>query len=367
MLQARNAQSPAYYLTPDCPTEEGELEARWGGKGSLLMGLGEEFDQQAFLRLAKGLNPETGDRLTARLRANRIDATDFTITVPKSVSVLIEVAQDERVKDALWEANDYAMRLVEKKAKVRVRKDGAQQDRESGNIAFASFYHGTTRPILEKTDPSTAAFYANGVEIMARSANDNQPTPDPNAHIHNFVFNLSYDRQESQWKALKRHHFDLKEIEGKMHDHLARSLLKLGYQLDRTKTAFEVRGISEDVLSLYSRRQGEIKEAEAERPYLNAEAGNKTHAKRLAAAKAQLSQVVRQPKPEKPLNRTDLHRSWVSRLTGQQFGDLADLAEKAKSSARRSRWRSGVRNYLDRFRQSVNEREPSRERSGLGR
>src|SRR4051812_6905718 len=124
MLQARNAQSPEYYLTPDCPTEDGQIEARWGGKGSRLMGLGDEFGELSFLRLAKGLNPETGGKLTARLKENRKDATDLTMTVPKSVSTLIEVLQDDRVKAALWDANEYAMRLVEKKAKVRVRKGG---------------------------------------------------------------------------------------------------------------------------------------------------------------------------------------------------------------------------------------------------
>ena len=87
MLQARSASAPEYYLTPDCPTEDGRIEARWGGKGSRLLGLGDEFDQAAFMRLARGLNPHTGDKLTARMKKDRIDGTDVTVTVPKSVSV----------------------------------------------------------------------------------------------------------------------------------------------------------------------------------------------------------------------------------------------------------------------------------------
>lgn len=367
MIQARNAQSPEYYLTPDCPLEDGKLEARFGGKGARELGLA-EFDEQAFLRLAKGLNPETGGKLTARLKADRIDATDFTLTVPKSVSVLIEVAGDERVKAALWDANNYAMRLVEKKAKVRVRKGGVNEDRETGNMVFASFYHATTRPIVEKRDPSTAHFEANGVEIVASAANDNRAYPDPHSHIHNYVFNLSKDALDAKtpWKAMKRHRFDLPEVERKANARLAKSLRKLGYQVEKTKTAFEVKGISAGVLGAFSRRQGEIKDVEADRPYLNEE-GNKTFTRKMAAAKAQLSQVVRQPKSDYPLGRTELHRFWAGRISGSQFADLAALKGKAASVLRRDRWRDTARKFLDRVRQSAISRETSRGRPGFER
>src|SRR5689334_5282338 len=101
MLQARAAKSAEYYLTPDCPIDGEKIEARFGGKGSRYMGL-KDFEVEPYLRLYKGLNPETGGKLTARMDANRIEATDFCYTVPKSVSLLIEVAGDKRVKDAVW-------------------------------------------------------------------------------------------------------------------------------------------------------------------------------------------------------------------------------------------------------------------------
>jgi TrwC relaxase len=374
MINARPAQSPEYYLTPDCPTEDGQIEARWGGKDGRRLGLPEnEFGTLSFMRLAKGLNPETGSKLTARLSSGVKDRIDVCMTVPKSVSIAIEVMGDERAKKALWEANNYAMRLFEKKAKVRERKGGVHRDRVTGSMIWASFYHGTTRPIIEKRDPSHASFYSNGVEMLVQSANDNQAKPDPASHIHNYVFNASFDKAEGIWKAMKRHHFDLPEIQDKFHKRLAKNLRKIGYQVDmrhlnpeeiepgrkprKPIKVPEIRGISEEVQAVFSRRQGEIKIEEAAKPYLNAD-GNATFRKKMEKAKAQLSQVVRQAKPEVPLSKVEIHKFWVSRLTKDQFDGLADVAEKSRRAANRVKsasrllsLRSRINQHLARSRQ----------------
>lgn len=371
MLAARAAKSPEYYLTPDCPMEGESIEARWGGKDAerldLPVGKSGEFGTLSFMRLAKGLNPESGSKLTARLKENRRDAIDLTVTVPKEVSLLIEVAQDERVKAALWDANDFAMRLWQKGAKVRVRKGGVNEDRETGSMIWASFYHGTTRPISE----DRAAFVdQEGKLTFRRGANDNaKPTPDPHAHIHNYVPNVSHDRQEGIWKALKRHHFDLPRIEAKMNRRLAKNLRKLGYDArveskvihyksidevpeecrDRIETGrgkkpryvrsdIKVRGIDPEVVDLFSRRQDGIKAVEDQR--------GKNKQKMTEKYKARASQMIREPKSAAgELTRQQVHRSWVQRMTGNQFNALAAMVPRSRAGARRSRWRESMKNH----------------------
>jgi len=329
MMQIRPAAAPEYYLTPDYQTEGAKLEARWGGKGAAMVGVSEGFGTLSFLRLAKGLNPETGGKLTARLKENRRSAWDVSMTVPKAVSVLIEVAQDEGVKNALLDANEHAMRLLEKQAEVRVRKGGIFDDRKTGNIAYASFYHGTTRPAKE-----------DGL-------------PDPHSHIHNYLLNLTYDRKEGQWKALQIGNIDRPGIEKAFHQQLAKNLKAIGYDARVVKgkkaTTLEVRGIADAVQDKFSRRNYEVERFAEEKGYKSAK------------AKARLGQFTRSPKISNA-SMPDVRRYWVSRLSGEQFGHLADAVSRARKAVQRSRLSRSIANHLDKARHFTQNREAAHER-----
>jgi len=325
LIYARAAQSPEYYLSPDCPTTDGKLEARWGGKGSKLLCLGDEFGTLSFLRLAKGLNPETGSQLTARLSSNRKEATDLSVTVPKSVSVLIEVERDQRVKDALWEANNFVINRWEKKVKVRERKGGVYKDRPSGNITVASFYHGTGRPVSE-----------------------NGNYPDPNSHIHNYVMNVSYDSKEGIWKAMKRIHYDLPGIQKQFHKRLAKNLNKIGYETRATPDAFEVKGIAREELALFSGRQDEIRGDQK----IRAEKGQKM----TEGYKARTSQMVRQSKSSAPeMTTAELRDNWKQRLP--EASTVHRAVAKARVAASRSRWLGRLKNHITKLRSFTSLRE----------
>jgi hypothetical protein len=370
MFKAVAAREPEYYLERDCPIEGLKIEARYGGKGARLMGLG-EFGELSFLRLAKGLNPETGSKLTARLKENRIDGTDYTFTVPKWIAAIIEVGGDERAKAAVWDTNDYAMGLLEEGAAVRERKGGVYRDRRTGNMTWASFYHGTTRPI---EDVTTAFVDQNGDMQVRRAANNNRiATPDPHSHIHNYLLNVSYDPVEDQWKALKRHRFDLPKIEEKANKRLAKRMRKLGYpcrveskvityasidevpeqyrddakrerggKVRYTTTVIKADGFPEGLESLFSRRQAGVKAEEASKPYLHAE-GNRTFRKKMEAAKAQLSQVVREEKATgTPMTLPELRQHWVERMSDAQRWGLESFVNRAR-----------IGKAMDRFHQSL--------------
>jgi hypothetical protein len=91
-----------------------------------------------------------------------------------------------------------------------VRKNGAQEDRVSGNLVYASFVHRETRPI-------------DGI-------------PDPHYHIHALTFNCTFDETEQAWKAgqfvnAKR---NAPFYEASFHARLAQKLMGAGYGIRRT-------------------------------------------------------------------------------------------------------------------------------------
>jgi hypothetical protein len=95
--------------------------------------------------------------------------------VPKSVSLLYALTEDQKVIEAFRESVHETMAEVEAEMKVRVRKNGRNQERVTGNIAYGEFIHFTSRPV-------------DGV-------------PDPQLHAHCFVFNATHDAEEGAWKA----------------------------------------------------------------------------------------------------------------------------------------------------------------------
>src|SRR4051812_17947850 len=80
-----------YYLQAD------DLHREWGGKAAARLGLAGPPEFEHFKRLLHGLDPQSGEQLTARLDADRIAAWDVTASVPKGVTTVIERG-DDRVR-----------------------------------------------------------------------------------------------------------------------------------------------------------------------------------------------------------------------------------------------------------------------------
>ena len=125
------------------------------------------MDKLAFERLCDNLHPQTGEALTARTSSERTVGYDFTFSVPKSVSLLYALSEDQDILKAFRGAVDETMRDIETEMKTRVRKSGKDEDRATGNMTWAEFIHTTSRPV-------------DGV-------------PDPQLHAHVFAFNATYD------------------------------------------------------------------------------------------------------------------------------------------------------------------------------
>ena len=216
---------------------EQEIVGEWGGKAALKLGLSGAVTQEAFNLLIDNQHPETGEQLTARQRDNRRPGYDLTFSAPKALSVLYEYSQDERLMDAFRSAIHQTMEDIEEQIHTRVRKNGRNEDRQTGNLAYAEFVHFTSRP----------------VKSMA---------PDPQLHAHIYVLNATYDSEESQWKAVQMEPVktDAPYFEALFHSRLSKSLADIGLEIAKDGKFWTIEGIDRETLTKFSNRTQEIEQ-----------------------------------------------------------------------------------------------------------
>jgi len=207
----------------------GEIRpGQWIGTGAERLGLKGEVTREQFHALCENQNPATGERLTQRQlkEGQRRVFYDFTCSAPKSVSVLAVTLADERLVTAHEESTRIAFRELEAFAATRVRKQGSQKDRITGNLAAAAFTHTSSREL------------------------------DPQLHTHFTVFNATFDDSERSWKALQA---------GGMYDairygtavyrnELAKRVQQIGYRIQPSKHGYQIDGVSDEVLKRFSKR-----------------------------------------------------------------------------------------------------------------
>jgi conjugative relaxase-like TrwC/TraI family protein len=167
----RQLERSDYYMK-----DAAEMPGQWHGLGTKLLGLKGEVKREDYFSLCDNQHPETGQSLTRNTRADRRVLYDFTFDAPKSVSLAYEVGGDERILEAFKDATRDTMREMETAMMARVRANGKDEDRVTGNMVWAGFVHRTTRPLEDGT-------------------------PDPQLHCHATVFNATYDAEENKWKA----------------------------------------------------------------------------------------------------------------------------------------------------------------------
>ena len=288
----------AYYSKSDGYYAAGELRQEWLGHGAELLGLSGKPDFEHFKRLIHGLDPHTGEQLTAKIVENRIPAWDVTASVPKGVTVALERG-DTRIQDALWQAARETMADLEQYATTRVRKDGQYDDRVTGNLVAFAVEHPETRP----------------------SKSDNMP--DPDRHIHMVVFNVTRDEQEGEWKAVKfRPIMDLRKYFDRRFDmRLASKLTDMGYGIETKRKdgkyySWDIKGMPESVVKKFSRRTGEVEK-------LADDLGVRT-----ATGKDKLGATSRQFK-RKDMTLDDYRTYWDSRVAPDEALQIAETIKAA--------------------------------------
>jgi conjugative relaxase-like TrwC/TraI family protein len=262
------------------------MKGVWHGRGAEMLQLSGEVKQEDFFRLCDNLNPATGEQLTPRNKDERRVMTDLTFDVPKSVTLAYELGGDDRILDAFRKSLRETMSEIERNVQTRVRKNGADTNRPSGNLIWAEHIHRTARPVTK----------------------DEGQTVDPQLHAHATVFNATFDSVEKRWKAIQLGDIvrDKGNYQAAFHARLAHRLKGLGYGIEKVGNSFKVSGIDRATVEKFSQRHGVInKEAE-----------------RLGAldpeSKAKIARRSREKKNPEPQSMEDLQKEWDSRLMPEE-------------------------------------------------
>jgi conjugative relaxase-like TrwC/TraI family protein len=269
-----------------------ELRGVWRGEGAKKLGLAGDISVADWHAICEGIGPKSGERLLQRFKEKRVVGWDFNFHVPKSVSLLYGIREDERILKAFRDSVDATMRECEAEMQTRVRKNGKDENRVTGNMVYGEFIHLTARPL-------------------------DDGMPDPHLHAHCFVLNTTWDEQEKRWKAgqfvgLNR---DAPYFEGRFHSRFARKLAELGLPIERTRTGWEIAGVSRQLVDKFSRRTAVIEEEARKRGITD------------PAEKAELGAKTRKHKA-KDLTMPELRKQWRSRMTPREEQTIERLQKQ---------------------------------------
>lgn len=289
-------QAASYYEADDYYAEGGLAPSEWLGDGAEVLGLSGDVDREHFKNLLEG--KVAGEQLgtTRDGKLEHRPGWDITLSAPKSVSIMAEVAGDRRLIGAHSEAVKTALGFVEKHmAATRIREDGLVTREATGNLTIASFQHGTSR------------------------------AQDPQLHTHNVILNATRDK-DGNWRSLEpRAIYQLqKQIGAVYRQELALKVRELGYDIETGKESFfEISGISKDVINAFSGRSAAIEDRLAER--------GKTREQASAAEKQIAALDTRDGKAS--IDHAKLVKDWRATADAAGFGmnERMNVVEGAKA------------------------------------
>lgn len=240
MIQSNSSAHAKSYFSEalskaDYYINDQELKGTIRGKLAERLGVSGEATKEAFHALCDNRQPGTKKQLTPSDREGRRVGYDINFHCPKSVSIVHALSKDDHILRAFEASVHETMSDIEKDMKTRVRKNGMETDRDTGELIYADFVHQTARPTQDCA-------------------------PDMHLHAHCFVFNATWDDVEKCYKAgqfgdIKR---DMPYYQARFHKRLSDKLIDLGYQVKVTDKSFELEGVPKKVIDLFSKRTDEI-------------------------------------------------------------------------------------------------------------
>lgn len=235
------AQASTYYSKDNYYTkEQGEFYGRLKDE----LGL-EDLTHESFNQLLRGINPSTGESLVAsKSNKESVPAFDFTFSPPKSVSILYELgmAKNEKIAEILSHAHNNAVNtalshIEKEEIKTRVQKNGKRVTIQTGNLIAAKFQHDINRAL------------------------------EPQLHTHSVIFNFTKGK-DGKFRSLDASHL-LKKGSPIIHnlgqfyrESLKNELQKAGFEIrdiDKSKSFFELKNASDDLVQAFSSRTQDIK------------------------------------------------------------------------------------------------------------
>jgi len=309
---ARHLEHSDYYA-------EGErITGQWQGRGAELLGLSGEVRAEQFEALRQGVDLPSGEFLRQRHSADRTAADgttqsrgrnlyDFTISAPKSVSIMAQLGGDGRLVEAHKKAVGETLKELEHRAASRVRRDRANDNRTTGNLVLAVYHHDISREL------------------------------DPQLHTHAVAANLTYDGAEGRWKALQAS--DIYEQRAYLtevyRNALAREVRSLGYEIEDRRSSkgknlgFEIKGVSDDLLEKYSQRSAQRDRAIA----------GFVESKGHQPSDNEIAVLVRESRADKlvEISTAEVHSRQTARLTLEESLTLEQIREAVRERSETQR------------------------------
>ncbi|QUL37604.1 MobF family relaxase [Erythrobacter sp. JK5] len=231
-------QAASYYEADDYYAKGGMAPSEWFGEAAEKLGLSGEVDREQFAELLEGRVARQQLGTTRNGKIEHRPGWDITLSAPKSVSIMAEVAGDKRLIKAHGAAVKVALAHVERHmAATRIRQGGEVRREETGNLAIATFRHATSR------------------------------AQDPQLHTHGVILNATQDK-DGNWRSLEpRAFYQLqKEIGAIYRQELAHGVAALGYRIEMAKDSlFEIAGVPDKAIDALSQRTAAIDARLAER------------------------------------------------------------------------------------------------------
>ncbi len=216
----------------DYLSEDGRAELVWYGAGAERLELRGRCLPEEFENLCNRRHPVTGKKLTVRDRGADGRVCYFgQISPPKDVSLACLVGGDQRIRGWWDEAVRETLKEIEAVTATRMRKNGADEDRVTGNMVAAVVTHETSRAL------------------------------DPQLHTHVSIMNVTFDAVEGRWKSVQpsgfyRHQAFFREV---CYNRLAEKLRGAGYELEvARKIGFNIKGLSTELRDHFSQRREQI-------------------------------------------------------------------------------------------------------------
>lgn len=285
-----SAQASSYYEADDYYAGDGLSPSEWQGAGAQALGLSGEVERDQFRDMLDGKLPDGQQLGTIRDGANQHrPGWDVTMSAPKSVSIMAEVAGDRRLIGVHDRAVKTALAFAERhSAATRIREGGKVDRHQTGNLVVASFRHDTSR------------------------------AQDPQLHTHNVIMNATRDA-DGNWRSLEpRALYQLQKAIGAVYrQELAVNVRELGYEIEPGKDSlFEIKGVSAEAIKAFSERAAQVEARLAER--------GQTRESASAAEKQIAALDTRAVKEE--VNRAELVKDWRETADSAGFDQAARLA-----------------------------------------
>lgn len=275
-----------------CYDKNSNTNAKLFGRLAWKLGIEKRAPSDVFKSVLDNKHPLTKAKLRPRECKRQIFSA--CMSTPKAFSILAVymLGKDNDFMAIHEEAADEAMRWIEQKAKVRIRKNGAKYSAFTGSFLGVKITH-----LLSRAD-------------------------DPQLHSHYEIFNLTYDQNEQKYKAL-----DPLEIykESQVATLIYRQKLVERLKDKGIKASLDAKGevfiarIPQSLCDRFSKRSKQIKSKAKE---LQAKNPNKKYGKR---AIARIANLFKEPKRPDRMTKAALRhiRKEIKIACGEQITKVA--------------------------------------------